>query len=267
MPIQVTLDLGLGAVCGVGWGQTGSDDDAQLRGIGNVVSNWSIALANLDVDAVRHASRQAKESPLYRRLSVAPFILEAIDDPKAIRGSDDQPPPGTHDLRRVAGRAAYYLEHVLPITLPTITETTSEAELKQIQASARRQYEAYRAGVNDMVQTYGIGGNVEDLHRRYRHQIFQSVESPGHGFWEEGAPHFKQMLRDFFPLGKRLGDLETIMGARAYAYDTNLRDRESSDDVTGVFKYSYHDHSMMFGMGYYFLVENGVITAVNTVTF
>ena len=117
-----------------------------------------------------------------------------------------------------------------------------------------------------MVETYNIGDNSQQLADRYHESIYVGVkpEHRKHGFLGEGERAFKQMLHEFFPIGKKLSDLETIMGAKAKASDPSLSDRTSSARVTGVFEFYYT--TGMFGQTFYFLVEDGIITAMNTVS-
>ena len=74
--------------------------------------------------------------------------------------------------------------------------------------------------------------------------------------------HFEALFDDLFPLGKKLTDLEWIIGRKAYSYEPELRHRESSEGVTGVFEYRYTDN--FSGKVYYFLVREGVIEGMST---
>ncbi len=260
--LLATMAVGIGATA---VGTASVAHEQTLKKYGYVTPGWYRGLdsSRKDVADLEQAARELEATPLYTRLSVGRFLIEAVDDGTRVTMSGYERAAGTHDLSRVAGRAAYYLEHALPLTLPTITEATSEAELEQIQASARQQYEAYRAGVMDMVRTYDIGGNPEALARRYRDAIYVGVAKEHHSyqFFPEGRAAFERMLHEFFPVGKTLAQLEEVMGGMAMAYEPDLKTRDSSEGVTGVFEYYYTDR--MFGESYFFLVEDGIITVVN----
>jgi hypothetical protein len=223
------------------------------------------SLSLIDLKSVQQSANELARLPLYLKLSAAPEIIDALDDQRAVDTPDYQHASGTHDMRLVAGRAAFYVEKVLPITLPSITNATSQAMLKQIEESARTQYDAYRAGVMAAVKECRIGADIQALAQRYRDAIYADVlpEHHQYQFFPAGAQAFEEMLHDFFPIGKTLTDLEMIMGGKARAYEPALKARTSSDGVTGVFEYYYTDG--MFGEHYFFLVECGFITAVNVV--
>jgi hypothetical protein len=223
----------------------------------------------VDATVVVRQADSIDEWPLYQRLSLARFLVERVGDPSRSPLDHYERQPGEHDLSRVAGRAALMVERAIPIAIPTITPEMSQERLREVAASARRQYEAYRAGVLDTVAAYNIGSETEAIATRYREAIYVDIEPEQrrHGFWEAGRPQFEQMLHDFFPLGKRLTNLEAVMGAMAEAHEPELKARTSSAGATGVFEYSYHDKSIRFRTSYYFLVEDGVINAVSVNSF
>lgn len=245
-----------------------SDQDPErMPGYDYVLPGWYRGLdTGPDITSLRRGADELDHVSLPIRLSVGFFLVKALGEDREVEMPGYSRAPGTHSLSRTAGRAAYFLEHAFPITLPTISETTSAGEIQLIQEAAERQYNAYRAGVMTMVETYKIGDNPQQLADQYRESIYVGVKPENHKyqFFGEGEPAFKQMLHEFFPIGKKLSDLETIMGAKARASDPSLRDRTSSARVTGVFKFYYT--TGMFGESYFFLVEDGIITAMNTVS-
>ena len=217
----------------------GHDRDlAALRGIDYVMGDWGTSLSLIDLTSLRQSANELAKSPLYLKLSGGPGMIDALDDERAVDTPDYHHAVGTHDMRLVAGRAALYLETVFPITLPTITDARSEAELKQIEASARTQYDAYRAGIMAAVEEFKVGADIQALAHRHRDAIYAGVPAEHHEyqFFPAGAHAFKQMLHEFFPIGKTLTDLETIMGGKAKAYEPELKERASSEGVTGVFE-------------------------------
>lgn len=211
-------------------------------------------------------TKQLKEQPEYLRLSYAPYLVELLTDRRQRETLYYEWAPGTHDLRLVAGRAAWVLQEVYRITIPPLDSKATAEICAGAQKAVQVQLQAIRTTTMALVEFEGVGHDVDALERKYQDKI--QAQSPYEGsrrFRRAAAKPLREMLNEFFPLGKKLTDLERIVGQRAYVYDPSLRVRETSEKVTGVFEYGCTDG--MFGEAYFFLVRGGVIEAVSWISF
>ena len=151
---------------------------------------------------------------------------------------------GTHDLRRLPGRAAHALEHLLGVALPKVTPASSPADLKLLHGKAVRLLGAYRSGVMAMVRDYEIGKRADALTATYKGKV-----RPGARHWYESTLAMARLLADWFPIGKKLSDLEKIVG-----YKPDRRDRK---------QVSYWFETSTGGWAFHFTIEDGIITSVS----
>lgn len=204
-----------------------------------------------------------KKEPLYLRLSYAPYFVELLEDGQERETLYYEWEDGTHDLRIVAGRAGWLLQEVYDIEVVTIDSSTTAKARKQARDLARAQLDVYIACAMVQVELDSVGRNIDGLKAEYQAKFLRELPHENSTRFDMGAGKlFAALFDDFFPLGKKLEDLERIVGRKAYAYESKLRNRESSEEVTGVFEYGYSDG--FSGKVYYLLVRDGVIETMST---
>ena len=239
------------------------NDSQSLRNVDYMVPGIVNGLqAESRVYRLPRGIERLKAEPVYLQLSYAPYVIETLASDQRVETLDYEWDPGTNDLRYVAARGAWVLESVFGIKVAPINASTVKADRDQATRLAQVQFDAYRAGIMRTVEQYAIGRDIEELAQKYQAKIQEGTEEhPSHGFFKPAGPHLKRMLREFFPLGRKLSDLEYVIGRKAFAYEPDLRERDTSEGVTGVFEYRYSDG--MFGRAYFFLVRDGIIEAVS----
>lgn len=117
---------------------------------------------------------------------------------------------GSNDLRLVAGRATEALERLLGAELPKITPASSAEHAKRVHAEAAKLLRVYRSGLLTLAGEYKIGKPKEALKRTYEGKIEQKSQHKEEVF--RAACLLAKLLQEWFPLGKKLSDLEEIVG-------------------------------------------------------
>jgi len=240
---------------------------AEVQWDRDLAPGWYRGLgAEQTVETLEKAAQELKAVPLYSRLSVGVFLIQALNEDRRVKIPEYERPAGSHDIRRTAGRAAFYLEEAFSLTLPTITELTAAAELEQIQQSATLQLSAYRQGIVDAVIAYRLGTDSHAVRRTYQSAIQKgSPTDTTHVFTGEASRSFAKMLDEWFPLDKRLVDLSSIVG-RVPARFIDREEVQNLDEdlasATGIYLYRFGFGGLFSPAIYYFIVKNGVITDV-----
>ncbi len=207
-----------------------------------------------DIDRVR-------KQPLYLRLSAASSLVDLMVDRNVV-ALHHYSPNGDHDLRLIAGRAAFAIDRLFPISVPTITRDTVPEDLARLAEAVRQQLDAYRLGVLAVVNEYQIGEDHARLAQTYQERIHEGIPEADRTFFftTRGASDFRECLDAFFPIGKRLDDLEAIVGADA-RLEESIHD--GNDTTNGVQVVAYYARDSRFAIAYRFLIHDGVIESVS----
>lgn len=223
-----------------------------------------VAIISADdvLSALEETRDRLKAEPLYLKLSYAPYLLERLKSTEKCETQEYERSPADHDLNCIAGRAAWILEGAFDIAIPAIEASSTQGERENSHRLAARQLDAFERGVTQAVQQYRVGDHKTALKHKYQRRILEgSPEEHGPLFTIQAVHPMNAMLEEWFPLGKRLADLEAIIGRKAWSYHRKRRDDESSEHVSGVFEYKCD--SGFHGTAYYLLVREGVIEAMN----
>jgi len=208
--------------------------------------------------------------PLYYRLCLIDALVEKLTDVSMWNGYNPEEAGGQdidskHALALKAGRAAYVIEEVFDLEIPAIQDTTERSLLSAVQENVRRELASYSQGVMDTVDAYGIGTDIGRLRQEFGPRLAGSGEN---GDLTEGEhDSFRELLNRFFPIGKRLIDLEMIVGRRPFMINSEtktLETRPESAEPTGVFEYRFD--SGYGGVLYYFEVKDGIIHDISRST-
>ncbi|MCP3905416.1 MAG: hypothetical protein GY715_17460 [Planctomycetes bacterium] len=223
-------------------------------------SSSDLDLRLRDVDDARGLTRlvsHLRSEPLYARESAGNELVALLDDCSMLTWREEVAPTATHDPRMLCGRAATLLESVFGFAVPTIDATSNEAERRASQGLARLQMAAYSTGIRDARIDAGLGVETkESLKRRFQTKILSRVpdtDQSGLLHWH-GLRAFEGLLQSWYPIGKRMDDLESIVGKPA--------EQLSPDSQNGVESYRYLFFHPMAGSEIVFQVQDGIIRSV-----
>jgi hypothetical protein len=214
-----------------------------------------------DVDGLTRAVDRLRSAPVYLRMSALPDLLTMLQSSDTVEVYDYDPPDGGDDLRMLAGRAAWGLEAGMGIALPPVDAHQNADERARIVELARAQADAYVISVREMVKEYGIGDNPEALAARYKDALGARFKKDHACFDDTAVALFDEMLHEFFPIGKKLDDLELIVGQPAASLVDGRR-LETRPQV-GTWTAEYRCDSGFSGVAYYLLIEGDVIQRVS----
>lgn len=153
---------------------------------------------------------------------------------------------GTHDMNQPAGRAAWAVESLTGIDLAKVTPTSSEAEIQKIRGQAEKLIEAYNAGILAMALEIKPEKPLDELKGIYHGKIKHGV--PSNDF-QESFKLMSELLEQWFPLGKKLSELEDIIGSPG-------TEREKSGGVEYRFKGGWNV------ILYRLKIDDGIIVSV-----
>jgi hypothetical protein len=192
---------------------------------------------------------------------------------------------GKHDLNLREGRAVWVFEKIFHTSFPPITSESPEDRIFDVRDEAEkilkayqtglmdassRQYkqaisveklvkkykkrtdtedkkiDAYRLGVNDVIDHYRFGISLDKLVKKYEGKIKPGITG-------DDAPkyrkQFTKLLEEWMPIGKKVSELTRIVG-------------ENPENPHQPPSYSFDTGFM--GLKFIFMVEDGKITAVIT---
>jgi hypothetical protein len=180
----------------------------------------------------------------YEKLAYAEGLLPSLSRLEEVEIRHYEWVKGTHDLRIVAGRAAYHLQEVLGLRLPAVTPEMTQQQAADLYHQALPVVKAYRTAVEDMSRQYGASKSVAELKAAFAGRIKPGV-SPQK--WRDHLSAFEDLLGQWCPIGRKLADLVEIVGSPG--------EKEGNHHI-------YSFDSGFFGVHYRFVVVDGVITSV-----
>jgi hypothetical protein len=200
-----------------------------------------------------------KKAPPYQTVSAAEYLLPYVLEEKQLKTPEYRWREGTHDLDQVSGRAAWALDELLGIKLTRIVPGSTRNDQGQVYREAERAVQASYAWVVKFADDGKNEERVRTLKARYAGKI-----KP----WNTGfnAPKHSRAMLEFLvewcPLGKKLTDLQEIIGTPAKSV-TDLheiirgasgRKREEG--------HSYYFDTGRGGLRFLFQTKDGLIRAV-----
>jgi hypothetical protein len=216
-----------------------------------------------DLHHLRKMVEDLKEQPLYLRVSALPPLLEVLLVDEVVDAVGFERQLGQHDFDCVAGRAAWFLEEAYGFELPhRVRKESSDSQREFVHAFATRQADAYLRGVQDAVDRYTRDATTAAMQQKYGPLIRAGAINEGHARLSiKSQGPMMRMLDEWYPIGRRLSELEKIAGAPAAPLDRRERGDVDNENRTGVFQYSFTNG--MFGTVVFLQVEKGEIKAVN----
>jgi hypothetical protein len=155
-----------------------------------------------------------KAAPLYLQLSACERLLDGLasDDASPV-WHDYQWQPGTHDMRRKAGRAARAFEECLGVQLPAVGPDTSPADVAAIHRTAAAAVRKFHAETLAAETAKRPEHSVESLRLKYQGRIRPRAHA-GIGAEEarESIDALDDLLREWCPIGQSVETLERIVG-------------------------------------------------------
>jgi hypothetical protein len=210
------------------------------------------------------SERLTREMPLWQKLSIGPYLIEALLSDDVYPSANADQISDKHHLSSVTGRAAFMLESIYGLNIPAVPRSITPDHRMRIHVAAAAQYAAYRNGVMEAVEEYNVGYDASYLLTKYRSALQKShPDQDDHRLNVKQHDMFAMLLKEMMPIGKDLEYLERIVGRKARkVMPTGASQNESVDGVI----YEYSITGGRFGMSYYMHVQDGVITQVNFVS-
>ena len=194
-------------------------------------------------DRVDEVTRRGREAPVHAKLVLVEALVPLLGRGERVETRGYEWKEGTHDLSRLAGRAAHVFEAVVGVELPRVEPTSTEAHLNAIQERAAAVVAGYRAGIEAVAAEYDIGESTESLKTEYGGKIKLGQSDQAY----ESALAMAGLLDRWFPIGKKAEDLETMVGS------------PNKPQAEGLV---YWFHTGYFGWQFLFVVKEGVIESV-----
>jgi hypothetical protein len=197
-----------------------------LSGMEKIIQNW-------------------QKGPSYLKLSLLETLTDHLKTLEKCSTRNYIWEEGTHDLNRKNGRAAWAIEKLLEIKLDKITPDSTWEENQKIYNECANIVKAYRAGIMSAASEVKNIKTKEELTKSYKDKIKPGISTKH----EESFNSMSSLLSEWFPIGRKLSDLEEIVGTPG----TN-RPKENCID--------YDFQNGVDGVLYRFTVEDGIITSV-----
>ncbi len=190
-----------------------------------------------------------RKKPLLYKVLAGPTFVNALtgDHPTPLDGFEWQ--EGKHDFNRYPGRAAWAMEELLGIKLPTVTPKTTKKELAEIQKEAERLLREHTKKIMKESGEGKVGRPTAEIKKLYHGKIVQSQD---HEKSIAAGRVMAVMLDEWFPLGKKLSDLEEIVGYKGKSW--KMKEVEM--------RVAYHFGRDWPVFSFFFDVEKGVIVGL-----
>jgi hypothetical protein len=164
-----------------------------------------------DMKSIEASLQKWRTAPLYQKISASEDLAGSLLSAEVTETTGYRWQEGSHDCNQIAGRAAWALEEMLGIQLSPVTPGISREQLRRVHAEARSLLEAYRRGAMSLASERDAdGSHIQRLKRSYAGKIELGLtmdRAPG------CSAAFNRLLQEWFPLGKKVGDLDAIIGA------------------------------------------------------
>lgn len=197
-----------------------------------------------DSTTLRKAMSDLGSAPLYQQISICDRVMQYLTTEKTVATRGYVYRTGEHDLNRVAGRAALALAILCSLELDRVTPATSNEELEAIHKDASRALIACRASVVQIAQAYDVGADTDLLRARYHGRLTPGI-SAAHAV--ESGQLMGSLLKEWFPIDKRVADLVAIVGVEPKYKGRTCR---------------YSFNTGRSGVEYLFVVKEGLICSV-----
>ncbi|MDA1142439.1 MAG: hypothetical protein O3B01_28070 [Planctomycetota bacterium] len=202
-----------------------------------------------DVPSLRNRLHEYTKANPYQKLTACRSLIDRLGDKRKIDALNYVNSAADHDLAYVPGRTAWAIEILLGINLSKVTTNSSQNELDTVRKQAQQYLKAFESAMLSMETIYRIGFKESSmLSKKYGGRIVTGVSEKA----DESAQAMKALLDTWFPLGKKLSDLEKIIG-------------RSPDWKSG--KACFRFDNGQDGIEFQFTVDEGVITAVSVLDF
>lgn len=189
------------------------DSDARIFGKHSV---YEFTHRPGDWESLKSKLEEWKIGQPYLKLSGAEFLLKYLAVEETCETPNYEWKEGTHDLRQVAGRAAWIFDELLDTRLPAVSPDSSKKELEAVTREASNCVEAYRKAMIDLASAYQVGGNIDDLAAKYNGKIKPGVTG---NKAEAYSKEMASLLAEFCPIGRKIEDLEKIIGSQGKKRD------------------------------------------------
>lgn len=200
-----------------------------------------------------NAIGKARNYETYCKISLAETLIEKLSDNAPTHLIGHARVDNEQDLDMKAGCAARALEELLNFDLPKVCVSKANGDplpkqLALIADEATRQLKVYRAGVAEALLK--TEPSIAEMKKKYENKI---TADPKHTA-AEGQRSIEELAALFAawcPIGKKLSDVETIVGSPTVKYEGQLC-------------YSFRCNSIN-GAGVKFMIRKDVIVAVRWV--
>lgn len=215
----IALATGIGAASALYFGRQdkvkSASQQRSLREIFTAGIVHYVSASYVRLDDLEEVSDELRKAPLYLRLSIAALLVEETASYERCElrgytyGNDDQ------DLNWVAGRSAFLLEKALGVPLPRLAPNSTTRHVDHLHAEAAKAYNALRQQI--VAQHMAIRDPSVDpaLKMKYAGKIDPTRSAAR---FDEDVLALYDLLNEWFPLGRKMRELEEIVGHEAQRY-------------------------------------------------
>jgi hypothetical protein len=220
---------------------------AEVRG-GPIISEsaiYYVLKAEVFADDLWEKLHRWQVDPLYVRVSVAERLLPYLAKDDRVKTVIYKWEPGTHDLNRVAGRAAAAFDRLVGCNLTSVTPGATPEDLLTLRRDATDVFHFWRKTILNTIAELPPGKSTDELRKEYHGKI------QTRNLRRDAAPACERMHRlllDWFPIGKEMAEFHRITGAEG----ERVKDMAVFHFDTGISRYLIRLH-----------VKDGIIWGVS----
>jgi hypothetical protein len=208
------------------WCVFGADGELPIR-LGFDADADALFPRRADKQAVDKAVSKLRELPLFFRLSVAIKLADKVESDRRVKTALDnyQWEHGTTDLNLISGRSAWAIEKLLGIEVPPISKDTGDEERLRISVGVKQQLTAFSKGVLAILEAQKKDPPVNELVKRYgdlRLGISNKKATGSVLDARKSLEDFLKLLNEWFPIGRSVSDLETIVGVEGEKFEKGI---------------------------------------------
>jgi hypothetical protein len=162
------------------------------------------------IDQINKTIQRWQKCPLYLKPAILEALAEYLTSVEICEIRDYSYEKNSHDLNCAAERAALAFEKLMGIELIKINQTISKDAQQNIRDEAEKLIKAYNAGIIAMSGEIKHEKSIDELTKSYIGKIKHKKQTND---YEKSFNLMSELFLDWFPIGKKLSDLENIMGS------------------------------------------------------
>lgn len=212
----------------------------------NMLDLSYILAGKMNADDFEKETLKWKTAPTRKKIEKIPSILKCIQIDDCLHMDKYIYEEGKNDLERTSGRAAEVIEVVYGLKAGKIGPKSSKSDIAAIFDRAKELLDAYAKGAIDMSkEIYSV--SKERMKEKYANKITFEVKNKDNVTKvRDGMRKMDELLKEWFPLGKKISDLEEIVGEKS--------DRKSKQNFA-----MYYFEMGMTTYRYEFQLDNDII--------